>query len=163
MSAVGRIQFGNVFLAGPSLYVMMQSLIDWLNECSRHLPSTIARPWTAPVSVLGHNWPTFSLFLPVQSSLFTLLWAEFFWFFQCPKGQGGGAIISEWPSYMLYVDTRMKLQLPLEFGGLVSYPDPGTEAGRRGSCLSRFRQHGNAKTAEKRPGNFRRYRDHYCG
>ena len=31
-----------------------------------------------PVSVLGHSWPTSSLFLPDQYSLFTFLRAEFF-------------------------------------------------------------------------------------
>ena len=48
------------------------------NECSWCRMSTIAQPWTAPVSVLEHSWPTFSLFLPVQSSLFTLPRAECF-------------------------------------------------------------------------------------
>ena len=55
---------------------MMQSLIDWLNECRWHQLSTIAQPWTIPVSVREHSWPIFSLFLPVQSSLFPWLWAE---------------------------------------------------------------------------------------
>ena len=59
-------------------YVRMQSLIAWLDACSWHQLSTIAQPWTAPVSVLEHSWPTFSLSLPVQSSLFTSLWVEFF-------------------------------------------------------------------------------------
>ena len=76
--AIGRIQSDSVFLVGLLLYIMMQSLIDWLNQQSWRLLSTIAQSWTAPVSVLGHSWPTFSLFLPVQSSLFTLLWTEFF-------------------------------------------------------------------------------------
>ena len=40
-------------------------------------------------SILGHSWPTFSLFLPLQPSLYTLPWAEFFYFIQCPKRQGG--------------------------------------------------------------------------
>ena len=78
ISTIDRIQLGERFLAEPLLYVMMQSLIAWLNGCSWHLPLTMAQPWTAPVSVLGHNRPTFSLFLPVQSSLFTLPWTEFF-------------------------------------------------------------------------------------
>ena len=71
--------------------MMMQSLIDWLSGYSWHQLSATAQPWTAPVSVLGHSWPTFSLFLPVQSSLFTLLWAEFFFVSRSvQKGQGGG-------------------------------------------------------------------------
>ena len=50
----------------------MQSLIAWLSGYSWHQLLTMA-----PVSVLGHSWPIFFLFLPVQSCLFTLLWAEF--------------------------------------------------------------------------------------
>ena len=63
----------------------MLSLIAWLNECSWHQLSTKAQPCTAPVSVIRHSWPTFSLFLPVQSFLFPFLWAEIFYFVQCPK------------------------------------------------------------------------------
>ena len=74
------------FLTGLLLYVMMQSLIDWLNE-----HSWLQLPWTAPVSVLGHSWPTFSLFLPVQSSLFNLPWAEFS-FRPVSKTRGGGVV-----------------------------------------------------------------------
>ena len=73
ISAIDMTQFGNVFLTGLLLNMMMQSLIDWLNEYS-----WLQLPCAAPVSVLGHSWPTFSLFLPVHSSLFTLLWAECF-------------------------------------------------------------------------------------
>ena len=49
--------------------------------------------------MLGHSWPTFSLFLPVQSSLFTLPWAEFF---ISSSGQNakGMSIVSEWPSHI---------------------------------------------------------------
>ena len=75
---------------GLYLNLMMQSLIDWLNE---GLLLTIAQSWTAPVSVLGHSRPFFSLSLSVQSSLFTLLSAEFsisLSVFKTP-------IISEWP------------------------------------------------------------------
>ena len=79
--------------------MMMQWLIAWLNECSWRLLSTIAQPWTVPVSVLGPSWPTFSLFLPVQSSLFpSLLWAELF---TAPSMQNakGVSIISGWLLY----------------------------------------------------------------
>ena len=105
ISAIGIIWFGNVFLVRllflpheavidwlikwvQLLHLMMQSLIDWLNAHSWHQLSTKAQPWTAPVSVLGHSWPTFSLLLPVQSSLFTLVWAEFFFrpVSKTPKG-----------------------------------------------------------------------------
>ena len=96
ISAIGRIQFGKV-LVGLLLYVTMQSLIDWLNEGSWHQLSTIAQPWTAPVSLLGHSWPTFSLFLPVQSSLFTLLSAELF-ISSSDQNSKEVSIISEWPS-----------------------------------------------------------------
>ena len=68
---------------------MRQPLIAWLNGYSWHQLLTIAQTWTAPVSVLGHSWPTFSLFLPVQSSLFTLLWAEFFVSSSVQNAQGG--------------------------------------------------------------------------
>ena len=61
-------------------------VVDWL---IKWLLSTIAQSWIALVPVLGQGWPTFSLFLPIQSSLFTFLWAEFFLFVQCPKRQGG--------------------------------------------------------------------------
>ena len=57
---------------------MMQSLIAWLNEYSWHQLSALAQSYMALVSVLGHSWPNFSLSLPVQSSLFTLPWAECF-------------------------------------------------------------------------------------
>ena len=83
----------------------MRSLIDWLNGFSWHQLSTIAQPWTAPVSVLGHNWPTFFLFLPVQSSLFTLLWAEFF-ISPSILNAMGMSIILEWPSYACLVLTH---------------------------------------------------------
>ena len=56
----------------------MQSLIDWFNESIWHLLSIVAQLWTAPLSVLGHSWPTFFLCPAFQYSLFTLLWAEFF-------------------------------------------------------------------------------------
>ena len=64
--AVGRIRFGNVLLVG---YCFMRGgshwLIDWLiRESSWGLLSPRAQPWIAPVSVLAHSWPTFSLFLP---------------------------------------------------------------------------------------------------
>ena len=57
------------FFGRTIVYMMMQSLIAWLNECSWHQLSTIPSPKPPPVSVLGHSWPTFSLFLPVHSSL----------------------------------------------------------------------------------------------
>ena len=67
---------------------------------SWHQLSTKAQPWIAPVSVLGNSWPTFSLFLPVQSSLFTLLWAESF---ISPSVQNakGVPMMSEWISCLV--------------------------------------------------------------
>ena len=81
------------------LYLMMRSLIDWSNKYSWRLHLTIAQPWTAPVFVLGHSWPTFSLSLPVQSSLFTLLWAEFF-ISSSVQNAKGVSVISKWPSHI---------------------------------------------------------------
>ena len=78
------------FWVGLLLYEMMQSLIAWLNEYSWHQLFTIAQSWTAPVSLLGHSWPTFFLFLPIESFLFTLLWAEFFISFSVQNARGGG-------------------------------------------------------------------------
>ena len=77
---------------------MIQSLIAWFNEHSGHQLSTIAQPWTASVSVRGHSWPTFSLFLPVQSSLFTFLCAEFFISYSVQNAKGV-SVISEWSSH----------------------------------------------------------------
>ena len=56
------------------------------------------QPLTAPVSVLGHSWPTFPLSPPVHSSLFALLWAEVF---ISPRVQNVKrvSIMSEWSSY----------------------------------------------------------------
>ena len=68
---------------------IIDCLIRWVQLTTWHQLSTTDKPWTAPVYVLGHSWPTFSLTLPVQSALFTLLWAEFLYFAQCPKHQGG--------------------------------------------------------------------------
>ena len=62
ITAIGGIQFGHVFLVGLLLYVIMQSLIAWLNEYSWHQLSTIVQAWTTPVSVLGRSWSTSSLF-----------------------------------------------------------------------------------------------------
>ena len=81
----------------------MQSLIAWLNGCSWPQLSTIAQPWTAPVSVLGHSWPTFSLFQPVQSFLFNFLWAQFFYFAQYPKRRGG---VNNFRVTLLYVTLK---------------------------------------------------------
>ena len=85
------------FLVKLLLFLMMQLVIAWLNKYSRRQLSTIAQPWTGPVFVLKPSWPTFSLFLPVQFSLFTLLWAEFF-ISSSIQNAKGVSIISEWPS-----------------------------------------------------------------
>ena len=61
--------------------------------------STVAQSWTAPVSVLGHSWPTFSLFLSVQSALFILRWAEFF-VSSTIQNAKGVSTISKWSSYI---------------------------------------------------------------
>ena len=81
-------------------YAMMQSLIDWLNECSWRLLSTIAQPWTAPVSVLGHSWPTFSLSVST-SSVFPPDFVMSRNFHFCPVSgtPRGVSIISERPVY----------------------------------------------------------------
>ena len=70
---------------------MMESLIAWLKEYIGHLPSTIALSWTALASVLGHSRPSFSLFLPVQSSLFVLPWVVFC-FIQCVQNARGRGV-----------------------------------------------------------------------
>ena len=62
----------------------------WLNECSWHQLSTIAQPWAAPISVLGHNRHTFSLFLSAQSSLFPLPWVRCFISSSVQNAGGGG-------------------------------------------------------------------------
>ena len=66
----------------------LESLIAWLNQYSGFQLSTIVQPWTAPV-LFDYSWSPFSLFQPVQSSFFTSLWADFFYFVRCPKCQGG--------------------------------------------------------------------------
>ena len=76
------------FLEGILLYLMMQSLIVWLNGLPWHLLSTIAQPWTAPVSVLGQSWPTFSLFFTSSVFPFHFAISRTFYFAQCPKHQG---------------------------------------------------------------------------
>ena len=48
--------------------------------------------------MLGHSWPTFSLSQPVQSFLFSLLWAEFFISSRVQNAKGV-SIMSEWSSY----------------------------------------------------------------
>ena len=87
---------------------VMQWLIAWLNNCSWHLLLTIAQFWAAPVFVLGHSWPAFSLFLPVQSFLFSLLSTEFFISPSVQNAEGGGSIISQWPSYVLSNESVLK-------------------------------------------------------
>ena len=77
----------------------MQSLIAWLNECNGHLLSTIAQPWTAPDSLLGHSWPTFSLLY--QFSLPSLFFYEQNFLVRLvSKTPSEVSIISEWPSYV---------------------------------------------------------------
>ena len=78
---------------------MIQSLIAWLNGVQ--LPLAVDHSPALNRSflfVLGHSWPTFSLFFyqsssiqfnSVQFFLFPLLWAVFFCFTQRPKRQGG--------------------------------------------------------------------------
>ena len=55
--------------------------------------------------MLGHSWPTFSVLLPVQCSLFTLPWTEFF---ISPSVQNakGVSVISQWPSWAWTAVTR---------------------------------------------------------
>ena len=77
---------------------------------SEHQLSTIAQPWTAPVSVRGHSWPTFSLFLPVQSSLFLLPWADFF-VSSSVQNAKRVSIILEWPMYT-YFQSSLNLFIP---------------------------------------------------
>ena len=74
---------------------MIQSLIAWLNDYSWHQLSTIAQPWTAPVSVLGHSWPTFS-----PSSFFPLhfVMSRIFLFRPVSKTPRRVSIVSESPS-----------------------------------------------------------------
>ena len=67
VSAVGRIQFSDVF--SKTIALRDDAVIDCLIN---GLLFTIAQPWTAPVSVPGHSWSTFSFCLPVQSSLFAM-------------------------------------------------------------------------------------------
>ena len=86
------------FWVGLLPHVMMHPLIAWLNGYSWHQLSTIAQSWTALVSMLRHSWPTFSLFLPFQPSLFTLLSTEFF-VSSSVQNAKRVSIISEWLSY----------------------------------------------------------------
>ena len=95
ISAIGRIQFENGFF-GRTIALRHAAVIDCL---IKWMLSTIAQPWTAPVSVLGHRWPTFSLFPPGQSPLFAFAMSRIFYLVQCSKRQGGVSIISEWPLY----------------------------------------------------------------
>ena len=115
-------------------YSIINSLIAWLNEYSWHQLSTIAQPWTAPVSVLEHSWPTFSLFLPVQCSLFTLLWAEF-WISSSVKNAQGVSITLEWPSYSTQWSLRHLLLARLSWAS-----GPGTLATYNIPVENRFRK-----------------------
>ena len=88
------------FFGNTIVYMTRQSLIAWLNwYCCHQLPTIALNP-PPPVSVLGHCWPTFSLFLPVQSSAFAWLQAEFF-LSSSVQTVKGVSITSKRPSYML--------------------------------------------------------------
>ena len=64
----------SVTFFGRTIAVRDDAVIDCLIKWVQLAPAIDhSQPWTAPVSVLEYSWPTFSLFLPVQSSLFTLL------------------------------------------------------------------------------------------
>ena len=67
----------------------MEPSLGRLNQDRKKGNSRLLKPWTASVSVLGHSWPTFSLFPPVHSSLFTWLWAEFFISSSVQNARGG--------------------------------------------------------------------------
>ena len=79
----------------------MQSLIAWLNGFSwtpafDHSPA-LNRPCLRAWTQLTYF---FSLSLPVQSSLFTLLWAEFLFISPSVQNAKGVSINSEWLSYL---------------------------------------------------------------
>ena len=61
MSAIGRTRFGNVF--GRTIALRDDAVIDCLIKWVLWAPAVdIAQPLTAPVSVLEHSWPTFSIY-----------------------------------------------------------------------------------------------------
>ena len=65
----------SVTFFGRTIALPDEAVIDWLIKRAQLTPAVGHSP---AASVLGHSWPTFSLSLPVQSSLFTLLSAECF-------------------------------------------------------------------------------------
>ena len=108
---------------------MIQSLIAWLNEHSWHHLSTKDQPWTAPVSVLGHSWPTFPLFLYQFNLPSSLCHEQNFFISPSVQNAKGVSIISEWSSYATSsVETRKK-GLPPTSAILVAPPRPASEIG----------------------------------
>ena len=87
------------------LYVMMQSLIDWLNGCSWLLAvGTSCRPKPSPEPPLSPCLDTADLlsFFFYQSSLpFSLCYEQNFLFRPLSTTLMGVSVISEWPSYMI--------------------------------------------------------------
>ena len=74
------------------------AVIDWLIK-SVHLTSPFAHSpaLNHPLSLLGHRWPTFSLFLPAQSSSSFCCEQNFFLSSNVQNAKGVSKI-SEWPS-----------------------------------------------------------------
>ena len=105
-----KIDEENVIVIFYLLSLCDYTLNGWLiKQMQLHLLPAIGQTWTAPVSVFGHNWPTFSLFLPFHTFLFPLPWAQFFVSSSVQNAEGGGvSIILARPSYQLAVRKRSK-------------------------------------------------------